>query len=266
MWLHIPSECCPSAPDTAGSILPSDSFFQTLERSATSSGKFRRFAYWRRAWRTGGLTPLRFGMTSPHSTPPPGLAAWISSWQDSPASHTLMQENGWARRTVAGLSGSTSSALPEAVQLDLFFSRTSPVCSQVPAEKPSPASVQIWTTQALRIKQPAYWVLAMSGHLTNGIASSFWPTPNARDWKDGRPPAGYTNSRPLNEVAMAFSLPDPTPIGQSLPQDSSQRQLNPLFVEWIMGLPEGWTSLVQSDCTCSAMASCHCKPPQHLRV
>ena len=73
-----------------------------------------------------------------------------------------------------------------------------------------------------------------------------WPTPNARDWKDGRLNAEYTNARPLNEVATAFSPPGLTPTGQQSPPDSGPRQLNPLFVEWLMGLPEGWTSVEQT--------------------
>lgn len=41
------------------------------------------------------------------------------------------------------------------------------------------------------------------------------------------------------------------------------KKLNPLFVEWLMGLPEGWTSLEPLDCGRSAMASCQRKPPTH---
>ena len=273
MWLHIP-ESCLSAPDTAGLISPSDSFFQALERSATLSGKFHACAFWRREWQKGHLTPLRFGTTSPHSTLPPGLAAWISSWQDSPANRTQLQANGTERQTTGGLSGTTSSASPKAVQLDLFSWKTSPDYSPVPEVLPSPKSVQTWNTQALRISPPASWVLAMSGHLTSGTASSswhtpgacetpggakrkqngkalsaealHWPTPASRDWRDGRSNLLSTNARPLNEVATAFSPLDLMQTGQQLTPNSGPRQLNPLFVEWLMGLPEGWTSVEQT--------------------
>ena len=74
-----------------------------------------------------------------------------------------------------------------------------------------------------------------------------WPTPASRDWRDGRSNLLDTNSRPLNEVATAFSPPVLTPTGQQSTPDSGPRQLNPVFVEWLMGLPEGWTSVEQTD-------------------
>src|SRR5579875_894668 len=54
---------------------------------------------------------------------------------------------------------------------------------------------------------------------------SLWPTPRARDWRSGKSSARTRarNSRPLNEIAA--------PGGP----------LNPLWVEWLMGFPPGWT-------------------------
>jgi hypothetical protein len=104
-----------------------------------------------------------------------------------------------------------------------------------------------------------------------------WAAPSARDWRDGRASAAThaRNARPLNERAIMwntpcaapeapnrncnqrdkpgslgeqarlFSPPDPvTPThGQSssVPAPNSRRRLNPRFVEWLMGLPIGWT-------------------------
>ena len=76
-----------------------------------------------------------------------------------------------------------------------------------------------------------------------------WPTPSARDWRSGlaSEETHARNSRPLNEVACRASLQAPTtempgaessPSGQTSPLRS---QLNPAFVEWLMGWPEGWT-------------------------
>jgi hypothetical protein len=52
-----------------------------------------------------------------------------------------------------------------------------------------------------------------------------WPTPSARDWRSGKSSEAtrQRNSRPLNEVAA--------PSGH----------LNPRWVEWLMGFPDGWT-------------------------
>ncbi len=55
-------------------------------------------------------------------------------------------------------------------------------------------------------------------------ARSTWPTPTARDWKSGSasPETMARNSRPLSEAA-------------------GPGQLNPTWVEWLMGCPTGWT-------------------------
>jgi hypothetical protein len=85
--------------------------------------------------------------------------------------------------------------------------------------------------------------------LTDAIRQ--WPTPQARDWKDGRASEATANknSRPLNEAALDFSLPDETTVkdgdaGSTSTRGPSQRSvLNPRFVEALMTLPDGWTSM-----------------------
>lgn len=87
-----------------------------------------------------------------------------------------------------------------------------------------------------------------------------WPTPSARDWKGtlahDKPPR---NSRPLDEEASRFGLRLLTtePDGpESSPPPPGSLQLNPLFVEWLMGLPLGWT-----DFAPLGTALCQPKPP-----
>ena len=55
-----------------------------------------------------------------------------------------------------------------------------------------------------------------------------FPTPNARDWKDGKT-SGNRKSPGLGVVAHSGT--------------SSGGQLNPTWVEWLMGWPIGWTDL-----------------------
>ena len=85
-----------------------------------------------------------------------------------------------------------------------------------------------------------------------GLAVKMWPTPAASD-AQGR---GYTRDggekgreRPaLSGMAASLSslLDLLTTRHGSAPSNRTPR-LNPLFVEWLMGLPSGWT-----DCDCSA--------------
>lgn len=72
-----------------------------------------------------------------------------------------------------------------------------------------------------------------------------WGTPRASDWKDGAHPGdaptnGYLSRQVLRTplAGRPSSSDDPT----------SHPRLNPLFVEWLMGWPEGWTSLAPIDC------------------
>jgi hypothetical protein len=55
------------------------------------------------------------------------------------------------------------------------------------------------------------------------------PTPNARDWKDGKT-AGNRKSPGLGVVAHQL-------------ETQSGGQLNPTWVEWLMGWPLGWSEL-----------------------
>jgi DNA (cytosine-5)-methyltransferase 1 len=60
----------------------------------------------------------------------------------------------------------------------------------------------------------------------------------------------------LEGEASAFSLPVPAsyPVGGNV--SPARRSLNPLFVEWLMGWPPGWTLGVWTDFACSETALC----------
>ena len=60
-----------------------------------------------------------------------------------------------------------------------------------------------------------------------------WPTPTARDWKDGT--AQSCRNVPVNGL-----------LGRAVHQGDQQETggtLNPTWVEWLMGFPSGWTDL-----------------------
>lgn len=102
--------------------------------------------------------------------------------------------------------------------------------------------------------------------LLKGQASelSAWATPQARDAFPAHSPeyvaakkAEGHGMRNLNDEASSYSLPAPATAqhGQPSPAPdptSSRPQLNPAFVEWLMGWPPGWTSYA-----CSATAWSH---------
>ncbi len=60
-----------------------------------------------------------------------------------------------------------------------------------------------------------------------------WPTPNARDWKDS---PGMNLFRNVGQVSTAVA------VYRNMEQNNGG-QLNPMWVEWLMGWLLGWTDL-----------------------
>lgn len=89
---------------------------------------------------------------------------------------------------------------------------------------------------------------------TQAKRMSAWSTPTTRDHKDGASPspAAPTNSL-LGRQAPRMMQPGP-PSSRTSP--TSRLQLNPRFVEWLMGWSLGWTDFAFSE-----TASSHSKPP-----
>ena len=76
-----------------------------------------------------------------------------------------------------------------------------------------------------------------STHLATQAKLAGWATPTTRDWRDGRASQETMerNGRPLNEQVVSGL----TSNGLTA-QTEGSAQLNPDFVQWLMGIPEGW--------------------------
>tara|TARA_R110000824_G_scaffold134107_3_gene296984 strand:- start:515 stop:937 length:423 start_codon:yes stop_codon:yes gene_type:complete len=72
-----------------------------------------------------------------------------------------------------------------------------------------------------------------------------WPTPTAHLHKEGGYPAEYTRNTPTLTAEAT----------QSEGKPHSSGSLNPTWVEWLMGFPEGWTDLKPSEMPSSRKSS-----------
>lgn len=89
---------------------------------------------------------------------------------------------------------------------------------------------------------------------------ALWSTPSIADVDGGRMSRSGARSDELlmkGQAAAALSsrlVPMTYQVG-GIPS-KERRSLNPLFVEWLMGWPPGWTLLAWTDLGCSGMALC----------
>jgi hypothetical protein len=69
--------------------------------------------------------------------------------------------------------------------------------------------------------------------LGRAVNRSLWPTPKSQDWKDGTSPGAYNR-------------PAESDLGKVVGPTKASGSLNPAWVEWLMGYPDGWTALEDS--------------------
>jgi hypothetical protein len=111
--------------------------------------------------------------------------------------------------------------------------------------------------------QAAMWPTPRAGHggpdrarrdngkpnTTLETSVAMWSTPRAHEvGQYTRDHGDPTKQRP-SLTGQAFSHQDPTISTDGEPSSKERRTLNPLFVEWLMGWPPGWTGW--TACACS---------------
>ncbi|WP_234902282.1 hypothetical protein [Agrobacterium rubi] len=101
--------------------------------------------------------------------------------------------------------------------------------------------------------------------------SNTWPTPTAMNrprsdetlekCRTRRKEKAGQNTVPLylEDLASRLSLQDREMLTDGGTSSPERRSLNPLFVEWLMGWPPGWTLLAWTDSGCSATELSHWK-------
>jgi hypothetical protein len=82
------------------------------------------------------------------------------------------------------------------------------------------------------------------GNLEEVVARTMWPTPTANEDAAGTP-----NGK------MQGMLGNPPDIRGTTQEEWNRGSLNPAWVEWLMGFPEGWTDLKPSEMPSSRKSS-----------
>jgi len=99
-----------------------------------------------------------------------------------------------------------------------------------------PAAVKLWPTPTASDSQGGPREMdGKRGRALKDLAQPSWPTPAARDWKDTPGMATQAGNRSrLDQLPRAVYAKN---------SDQKSGTLNPNWVEWLMGLPTGWTDL-----------------------
>ena len=244
-----------------------------------------RLPSWRLAWKRGILIPLRFGLMSSHSTRCRGVERWISSLPDSRANRLALPESANEKTTIATSGQALPGSLANANQLSFswrmsqfermsnhgeIFEDWASLC-RVPLRVPPPS----WVQDILG---------DVSSYLPTATATHYGSSNNG-DPRDGRGEYATKGKPNLNKLLATptinsnYSYPGTkwrgsqgrsgsglrtqliaTPVASdgekggpakrqkgTAPQirECVGGQVNPLWKEWFMGLPIGWTAIEQ---------------------
>ena len=281
-WLYLPGV----EDSNSDSNLPSGNI---TDVSPTLKGKSRPHQSWQRTWNDpnqGWIKHLSGMMLEPSQAM--SLAhSWIRSTfsqQDSPASRGASQEGEKEPMTSVGSGLSSSDWFarydPGAFSWKMSQASFMEELNTYSATWPRSGSLrngQVFERQTL-------------AHRTAGNGCSSWATPTGRDYKDGdgtanvptnallgrqAPRTPMPGNKSMNNTGQQWSTPkadhsyrqgkvapsEGVTHGRTLGGDSigwtgelegTRKRLNPLFVEWLMGWPEGWVGLTNSESSATA--------------
>jgi len=261
MWLHVPSTSLASARAVPVSIEDSISLCRQVAPCVGLNGKPSPPSSWRRAWTKDRFIKRLFGRIYEPSTAARGVASWMESLRATRANRSASRANDLAKM-IRDTFGLTSLASLKRLNPASCFVRTSPDISASVPRKSSPTFTE-WAS-ALRLASSVRrkWVQRLTGRDSSFL---LWPIARAASAmcrKKLRPLSsilkhcasrGRKRSGNLEDEVVTFrygllAQKSSTNGGRSSPaMQDSYLQLNPKFVEWLMGWP--------AISSCSATAS-----------
>ena len=104
---------------------------------------------------------------------------------------------------------------------------------------PTPRSC---SAMAATITPESVWNQKRFPNLETVVGRRMWPTPQARDYRSGDNPQGKRAQRKAAQ-GWSMNLNDAVRLWPNCSPTETSGQLNPTWVEWLMGFPAGWTDL-----------------------
>lgn len=199
-WIFVPptSPASRSAPVLEDSTSASDSPSLNTDVCVTSKGKPMRLPSLSRAWKTKPYMRLLSGITSKHSTANRGVAEWISSTLDTPASRSQRRVFDEVKMTLDTSGRAFVESSKKSPQLS-FFARTSPLIY----ESASTLSAKTWNAWVTTLRQECsrrgVAVRPISENVYSGSAEEegHLPTPTATPYGTSQNEgAGVAHKRP----------------------------------------------------------------------
>jgi len=148
----------------------------------------------------------------------------ISSREASPASQTQPQESDSGKTILAGY-GLISQESFAWYDRDSSLWRTYQGCLVSTTDEPWEKFSGTWPRSGMTRSGESYRLRRL-GRPRRESEYGSWPTPTARDWKDG----SGIGTAPINNL-----------LGRMVSPSAEAGALNPDWVECLMGLPVGWT-------------------------
>ena len=198
-----------------------------IESSLMWRSKPTPLRIWLRKWNKGGWSQHLFTRILKPSHQKYFETKLALSLAVIPVSHLAHQDSAKAL-TTQDTCGPTSDNTSK--QLDLFSASLK--MSKGISVLDSAVSLAIWNREVISQRMEYSQRLKLA-RLTKEKGFISWPTPTAHLAKEGGYPAEWTRNTPTLTVEAMKA--------EDLPHSSGH--LNPEWVEWLMGVPTGWTDL-----------------------
>ena len=239
VWLYVPVE--------EDWNLPSDLHSETVTAaSCTSREKYLQPQRWYQRWQRGGWIRLLSGMTLKPSQAMSLVRSWATltfSQAAYPASPTVSQEGNGAKMTRETSGPTRQESSPRLGQMS-FFSKMSQASWDITTNELG-ETLSEWATR-LRRDYSARQKLAQAIY---GNDCSYWPTPDASigtgGWSFGTAMRKMAGLDRVSGAKIGTSLKwEPRFIVEYVLYGGN---MNPMWIEWLMGWPTGWTNMNCSE-------------------